>query len=128
MSAWLVLKTIHVTAATVTITLFVIRGLWMMTGSARLRSRWVRIVPHVNDTILLAAGIGLAGMTYQYPLVHGWLTAKLLALGVYIGLGMVAMRFGKTTRVRATAWSLAVLTFAYVVAVALTRSPAPWAG
>jgi uncharacterized membrane protein SirB2 len=100
----------------------VLRGFWKLTDSPLLRRRWVRIAPHVNDTVLLAAGLWLAFSIRQYPFVHGWLTAKLLAILVYIGLGMVALRFGRTPAVRSTAFIAALAVFLYIGGVALTRS------
>ena len=58
----------------------------------------MRSCPHVNDTLLLTSGFGLAVMLGQYPCVNGWLTAKLVALIVYIVLGTVALKRGKTKR------------------------------
>ncbi len=86
----------------------------------------MRIVPHVIDTILLASAIALAVMLRQYPLVHGWLTAKVFGLLFYIGLGMVALRRGKTRGTRIAAWFSAQAVFFYIVAVALTRNPLPF--
>ena len=74
------LKTLHLATIAITLTLFVLRGAWMMADSPRLQARWVRIVPHVNDTLLLVSGFGLAIMLGQYPLVNGWLIANLFAL------------------------------------------------
>ena len=118
------LKHLHLTTIVVTLALFVLRGLWMMADSPRLKARWVRVVPHVNDTLLLASGLGLAFLMQQYPLVHGWLTAKLFALIAYIVLGTIALKRGKTRKVRIAAWVAALLVFAYMVAVA--RAHAPW--
>ena len=116
----------HVTAAVLSISMFVVRGLGMLRNAAWLRLRIVRIVPHVNDTVLLLSAIWLALLTHQYPFQQGWLTAKVIALVLYIGLGMVAMRWGATKRIRLIAWLGAVATFAYIVAVALNRTPFPW--
>jgi uncharacterized membrane protein SirB2 len=128
MNWWLITKSIHVSSALASISLFVLRGLWMMCGSPLLRRRWVRVVPHVIDTLLLGSAIVLAVITYQYPLVHGWLTAKVVALFVYIGLGMVALRFARSRPVKIGAWVAAVFVFAYIVAVAITRNPFPFTG
>ncbi len=54
------LKTLHLTTIAISLALFILRGVWMMADSPRLQARWVRIVPHLNDTLLLASGIGLA--------------------------------------------------------------------
>ncbi|MFP5404148.1 MAG: SirB2 family protein, partial [Gammaproteobacteria bacterium] len=53
-----------------------------------------------------------------------WLTAKLFALIAYIVLGTIALKRGKTRKVRIAAWVAALLVFAYMVAVA--RAHAPW--
>jgi uncharacterized membrane protein SirB2 len=120
------LKQLHLATIAVTLTLFLLRGAWMMADSPRLQARWVRIVPHVNDTLLLASGIGLAVLIEQYPLVHGWLTAKLFALVAYIVLGTVALKRGKTKARRIAAWFAALLVFGYMVAVAVAHDPLPF--
>jgi len=102
-----------------------VRGAWMLRDSPRLRQRWVRVVPHANDTLLLASGVGLAVVTGQAPGDQAWLTAKLVGLVVYIGLGLVAMRLGRTRRVRTAAFAGALITVAYIVAVAITRQVVP---
>lgn len=119
------LKIIHIAAAAVSFLLFFLRGLWMLSGSPLLERRWVRVVPHLNDTLLLAAAIWMTIILQQYPGTHGWLTAKIAGLIAYIGLGMVALRHGRTRRVRLAAWITAQLAFAYIVAVALTHDPLP---
>jgi len=122
------LKHLHLSTIALTLALFVLRGIWMMAESPRLQARWVRIVPHINDSLLLASGIGLAVLTQQYPLVHGWLTAKFFALILYIVLGTVALKRGKTRNQRIAAWIAALLVFGYMVAVALTHDPFPFMG
>lgn len=62
----------------------------------------------------------------QYPFSADWLSAKLLALIGYIALGMVALRFARTRRMRLAAWLAAQAVFFYIVAVAVTRNPLPW--
>jgi uncharacterized membrane protein SirB2 len=123
---YLVLKYVHVGAVVVSFGLFFLRGLWMMAAPEKLAARWARVVPHVIDTVLLVSAIALAAMTAQYPFVQPWLTAKVLALLVYILLGTVAIRRGHTRRVRIVAWILALTVFGYMVAVARTRVPFPW--
>ncbi len=120
------LKITHIICVAVSYVLFVVRGVWTMRESEILQRRWVKIVPHVIDTVLLASAIALAVMLRQYPLVHGWLTAKVVGLLFYIGLGMVALKRGKTRGTRIAAWLGAQAVFAYIVAVALTRNPLPW--
>ena len=119
------LKLTHISCAVISYTLFAVRGIWMLRGSAMMQQALVRTVPHIVDTALLASAIALAVMTRQYPFVAPWLTAKVLALVLYIALGMVALKYGKTRGVRIAAWIAAQAVFGYIVAVALTRSPLP---
>ena len=123
MSGYLALKHLHLTAVILSFALFALRGLWMLAGSPQLQRRWVRIVPHLIDTVLLASAIGLTLILQQYPFVDGWLTAKVLALMVYIILGSIALKRGPTRPIRAAAWVAALATFGYIASVALTRSP-----
>ncbi len=121
-----VLKAVHVTCVVLTFALFFGRGLLMLADSPLLRSRLLRIAPHVIDTLLLASAIGMAVASRQYPFVEGWLTAKLIALFAYIGLGSIAISRGRTRRARAIAWLLALAVFGYIVSVALARDPLPF--
>jgi len=123
-ATYTVLEYLHVTCVVLSGTGFFLRGIWMMQASPMLARRWVRVVPHVLDTILLASAIALAVMVEQYPLVHGWLTAKVFGLIAYIVLGTIALKRGRTRVIRIAAFCGALLVFAYIVAVAITKSPA----
>lgn len=125
---YVLLKITHVSCAAISYALFVVRGVWMIRNPALLQRRWVKIVPHAVDTVLLASAVALAIAIHQYPLANGWLTAKVAGLLVYIGLGMVALRHGKTRRVRISAWVAAQVVFLYIVAVAFTRNAWPLPG
>ena len=114
---------IHVLCALLSICFFIVRGIWMLTDSGLLQRKFVKIAPHVIDTLLLAAAIVLMFMIGQYPFVNSWLTVKLIGLIVYIGLGLVALRLGKTKAIRATAWVAAIFVFAFIVSVAVTKNP-----
>jgi len=125
---YLTLKHLHVTTVALSFFLFFLRGVWMLADSPRLAVRWVKFVPHINDTVLLMSAITLTVIIGQYPFVHDWLTAKVLGLLAYIGLGMVALKRGRTKRVRLAAWLGALLVFGYIVAVARTKTPLPFPG
>ena len=116
------IKYIHMGTAFISISLFIIRMYWMMTGSKIMNQKWIKIVPHINDTVLLIAAIILAFSAQQYPFVHGWLTAKVIALIAYILLGMYALKRAKTNQQKIIFFILAVLMFGYIVMVATTRT------
>jgi uncharacterized membrane protein SirB2 len=120
---YLLVKQLHVVCVALSLAGFAARGALMLADSRLLQGRFVRIAPHVVDTVLLGSAAWLAWTLQQYPFVHGWLTAKVLGLIAYIALGIIALRRGKTRRVRAAAFAGALLAAAYIVAVALTRNP-----
>jgi uncharacterized membrane protein SirB2 len=125
MSLYLFVKYVHVGCVLLSLAGFAARGALMLRGSPLLQARFVRVAPHVVDTLLLASALWLAWMMQQYPFVHGWLTAKVLGLLAYVILGSIALRRGHTRAVRLTALAGALLAAGYVVAVALTKNPLP---
>lgn len=117
------LKHLHMTFAVLSGAFFLLRGIWMLSGSTLLQRRWVRIAPHIIDTLLLASAVVLAVWSSQYPLQQPWLTAKVIALVAYIGLGTVALKRGSTPQVRGIAFVAALACFGYILAVAVTKNP-----
>jgi len=120
-------KYVHLCAVAVSITLFVVRAAWMVGTPARLRTRWVRVLPHVIDTVLLASGAWLAWQIGEAG-VRGWLPAKLAGLVTYILLGTVALKRGRTRGMRVAAAGAAIATFAWIASVALAKSPLGFLG
>jgi uncharacterized membrane protein SirB2 len=120
------IKSVHVTCVALSYSLFFLRGVWMLRDSPALRQRWVRYAPHTVDSLLLASAITLAWQLGISPLAAPWLAAKIVALLLYIGIGSLALKRGKTRRVRIIAWLAAQAVFFYIVSVAVTRDPAPW--
>jgi len=121
------LKHVHLSAVALSFLLFGLRAFWMLRDSPMLQQRWTRIIPHIIDTVLLASAIGLAVLIQQYPFVDSWLTAKVCALLGYIILGSMALKRGRTRKVRILALGGAVGCAAYIVSVALSHHPFPWA-
>jgi len=116
-------KHIHMLCAAISIIGFIIRGALRIQGSNILQKKWIRIAPHIIDTVLLLSAIGLMISIQQYPFVNGWLTAKLIGLIVYIFLGVVTLRIAKSQRVRILSYLLAIATFFYIGSVAITKTP-----
>lgn len=120
---YLTLKTIHVSFVIISIVGFILRSILVYRESPILQRRWIRILPHVNDTLLLASALAMVVMSAQYPFVAGWLTAKVFGLLAYIVLGVFALR-GRTAIIRRHAFFAALATFGWIVSVALIRHPA----
>ena len=122
-ASYLAVKSVRVACAVLSISGFAARGALMLVDSPLLQRRFVRVAPHVVDTVLLASAAWLAWGLGQVPFVHGWITAKIFALLAYIVLGVIALRRGRTKAIRAAAFAAALLAAGYIVSVALTRDP-----
>ena len=117
------LKIIHVISVIFSYLLFILRGIWMMQNSPILQRRWVKTLPHVIDTVLLVSAVTLVTMIQHYPGMSTWLSAKFGGLLLYIILGMMALRFGKSRKIKIISWITAQIVFFYIVLVALTKNP-----
>ncbi|GHC27860.1 SirB2 family protein [Aidingimonas halophila] len=126
MATYFLIKHLHMTAAALSLALFIVRAWWSVIESPRLELRWVRIAPHVIDTALLALGVTLMVMLRFWPHQHPWLTAKLIALVVYIVLGTIAIKRGRTPLQRGIGAVAAILVFVYMVGAAIRHSPLSW--
>lgn len=116
-------KHVHVASVVLSLIGFFLRGILAIRASPLMNARWIRVLPHINDTILLGAALSLAVMSEQYPFVAGWVTAKVLGLIAYIILGSLALRAGSTRNMRIACWLAALATFGWIISVALMRQP-----
>jgi len=115
------LKAVHVTAVVLSGAGFLLRYLLRLAQVPAAQGRFVRALPHVVDTVLLASAISLAVIGRFNPLVTPWLAAKITALIVYIVAGAAALSGPPAQRV--PAFIAAAAAFAYIVSVALTKNP-----
>lgn len=119
-----VLRSAHLVLAYLTVLGFVVRGIWALTDSAYRSQKWVRIAPHVIDTLLLVLGVAMAVQLSISPL-QGWLAAKLVGLLAYIGFGVLTMR-AAATRMKVVGFLGALVSVGYIFAVAFARNPWPF--
>lgn len=117
------IKVIHESAVTLSFAGFLARGVGMLRDASWIRHRIARTLPHLVDTVLIVSAIVLAWLLRLTPANAPWIAAKIGGLVLYIALGLVALRFGRTKTVRAGAWIAAMLTFAWIVSVAITKDP-----
>ncbi len=120
-NSYLLIKNLHIGFALLSLAGFTLRGFWMLTESALLQARATRVLPHINDTLLLASAIWLVVITRQYPLLVGWVTIKIGLLLLYIGFGTMALKRGKTRKSRAVYFVVSLLTIAGIFTAALTK-------
>ena len=121
MDSYLIFKHLHMTAVALSGLLFMVRGLWLLQGSAQLQAKWVKITPHVVDTLLLVSAIAMLVVAQQFPV---WVHVKITLLVVYIGLGLMAFKKAKTQGQKLTFLLAAVAVYVFLISVALAKSPA----
>ncbi|HQT43324.1 MAG TPA: SirB2 family protein [Halothiobacillus sp.] len=118
---------IHGLAVLLSLIGFVTRGIWMLQDSARLKARWVKITPHIVDTILLLSALVASYLMFWRGGVNpNYVTVMMVGLLAYIGIGLVALRLGKTKAIRGSAWVLAIVLFLYISAVGILKTPTPF--
>jgi uncharacterized membrane protein SirB2 len=120
---YLTLRHLHITLAVVSVAIFALRGGLMLAGSVRANTAWLRYPSYAIDTLLLTAALMLTSVVQQYPFGNGWLTMKVALLVVYILLGSLALRRGRSRRVRVAALAAALLTVAFLFTVARAHHP-----
>ena len=114
---------IHVATVMLSLFGFVLRGVLRFRGSGLINRKWLKIAPHIVDTVLIASARILLLQASLNPLTTPWLLAKIVALIIYIGLGLVAFRFAGSRSVALWSWCMAIVVFCYILAVAVTKNP-----
>jgi uncharacterized membrane protein SirB2 len=123
---YLQIKLVHVFAVLLSGGLFALRGAATLAGQRWAMAAPLRYLSYTIDTVLLTAALMLATVLHQYPFVHGWLTAKVLLLVVYVVLGTFALRRGRTARVRVACWLGALTVYATMLGIARAHHPLGW--
>ncbi len=106
MGAYLGLKHSHMLLAYISIIFFNVR-FWKYFYTTR--PTWVRVAPHIIDTLLIVLGISVAVILRINPFGEGggWLGLKILFLLGYIGFGVVAMKQRYVLSTRLVAYLMA---------------------
>ncbi|MDH4105698.1 MAG: SirB2 family protein [Gammaproteobacteria bacterium] len=120
---YLALRHAHIGLALLSVTIFVLRGGLMLAGSQARHAPWLRYPSMLVDTLLLTAALMLTSVIHQYPFATGWLTMKVVLLVVYVALGTIALKRGRTRAVRTVAFVAALLTVGFIFTVARAHHP-----
>ena len=124
MAAWyLQLRHAHITFAILSVAIFTVRGLLMLASSRHVNSPWLKYTSYTIDTLLLTAALMLTTVIHQYPFQAGWLTMKVALLVVYVVLGSIALKRGRTRTTRVVALVAAWLTIGFLFTVARAHHP-----
>ncbi len=117
-----ILKHTHLTALALSFLLFFIRGYLMMRESSASKHRAFIIAPHIVNLLLIGSGIALAVVMHFNPANQPWLAIKLVALVVYIALGILTFKH-PVLKIRKILWIFALIVFAFIVSVAQSKNP-----
>jgi len=83
--------------------------------------RFLKTIPHINDTLLLISGISLAYIASFNPLNHSWLSAKIIALVIYIAFGFMTLKSSGLKSI--VAYIFATATFVFMLFTAINKTP-----
>lgn len=116
-------KHLHMTLAVISISLFTLRFIWLLTKSSKLSAKWVKIVPHIVDTLLLTVGVVMAVQYSMNPIEQLWLGEKLLAIVAYIFTGYYTLKLARNKAMQIIGYLGAMGWIMLIVRLAMTREP-----
>ena len=120
------IKLFHIATVILSGSIFALRGLVILVIKGQSNSGVLPLLKwssYINDTLLLSAGLLLMHLTQQYPVSDPWLSAKLSLLVLYIGLGMYALRIGRTLSQRRLFFVMAIAVFTFMFSIARSHHP-----
>jgi uncharacterized membrane protein SirB2 len=117
---------LHVGCVILSGSLFTARGILRLFCLPYANHMVLRRASYGIDTTLLTAAVLLTLILHQYPIVDDWLTAKVLFVGFYVALGIVTLRRAQTPWGQRAAFAAALLTFTFIVGIAVTHQPTGW--
>lgn len=120
---YMAFKHLHLTLAALTILIFLVRTVFVLVWPAGIGKRWMKILAHGVDGLLILSAIALLVVLQMNPLHIGWVLAKILALFAYIGFSVYAFKIATTLPTRLVGVVLAGATLAYIAMVAVRRTP-----
>ena len=120
---FLLLKYIHILCVAASFALFFIRGIWVMQSYPPAQERWVKVLPHIVDGLLIVSALGMLYMAPATTDYKEWMTVKLVLIGVYAFLVFFVGRMAKNRLQRFAAWLAALLVFLFITSIAVLHNP-----
>lgn len=117
------MKHLHMTLAVLSVSLFTLRFIWTLMNSAQLEKKWVKISPHIIDTLLLLAGVAMWVSLALNPLEQMWFAEKLLGVIAYIATGIYTLKFARNNMLKVFGYLGAIGWVMLIVRVAITKQP-----
>jgi uncharacterized membrane protein SirB2 len=107
--------------AAISVGLFTFRFILLLLESEKLKAKWLKISPHIIDTLLLTIGVIMAVKLYINPLEQLWLAEKLLGIAAYIFTGYYTLKLARNKTMQIIGYLGAMGWVMLVVRVAMTR-------
>ncbi|MGO1298011.1 MAG: SirB2 family protein [Vibrio sp.] len=118
-------KQLHLSTIAISVTLLTVRYILMMMDSPKLNNKFLKVFPHINDTVLLASGVVLVFITGMVPFTAAapWMASKLMCVVAYIALGVFALKLGRNKLLRTFGFLGALGWLAMAGNIAVTKVP-----
>lgn len=117
------IKQFHIFVALLSGSIFALRGAFSLAGARWPMAQPVKWLSYTVDTALLTAALMLLTILPWAMFGNGWLLMKVTLVVVYVALGVFAMRRGRTRRMRALCYILALLVFGMIYGIARAHHP-----
>jgi uncharacterized membrane protein SirB2 len=120
------IRHVHILAVILSGSVFVLRGLFALAGARWPHAAPVRYLSYTIDTTLLTAALMLVSILPGAMFANGWLATKLVLVVVYVVLGVLAMKRGRTPGIRRGCYVAALLVFITIFGIARMHHPLGW--
>lgn len=115
------LKHLHMTVAFISVALFTLRFVWTLVQSNQLSKKWVKVVPHIVDTLLLSLGVVMMVKLALNPMEQMWLAEKLIAVVAYIFTGYYTLKLARNRTMQIVGFLGALGWVMLIVRLAVTK-------
>lgn len=127
MEYYALVKAVHISAVSISITLFISRVYWLLARPELLKNRILKYLPHIVDAVLLFSALLLLLASNIYPGTENpWLIAKIIAMLLYILSGMFLFRVAKGRITILYTLILSILIYLYIVHTAIFKTINPF--
>jgi uncharacterized membrane protein SirB2 len=119
---FLLLKYIHILSIAASFALLFIRGVWLLQSYPPAQERWVRILPHIVDSVLLLSALGMLHV-HAAAGSGDWMSVKLGLIAIYAAALVYLAKLARNLLQKSAAWFLASLTFLFIASVSVLHDP-----
>jgi len=115
-------KHLHLTAIALSFALFAIRYFLLMRSSKLQHKKWLKITPHIVDTVLIISIVLLCVELSLYPFVNEWATSKLIGLVLYMLSVAFALKWARNNAMRLVGFAGAVAWLTITASIAVSKN------